>query len=178
MVEVTTARYIIFSIVGAAFIIFLIFYIIAKSKGRVKIRISNYNYSPGDTINGTVMLSLKKPISSKFLNIALKGVQRTTRPSRDSKGRSSTQTDYMDVFSFKQSLEDKKDYPIGEKEYSFKIKIPSNIIQKSINHPLAGTLVSSMQMLSGTSSSIQWYLIAELETSGFNLSDKVQINIS
>ena len=177
MVEVTTAGYIVLSLIVVAVLIVLILYFISKSKGSIKIQLNNYNYSPGDTIQGNVLLNLKKPTSSESVNITLSGIQKTTNPSTNSKGGMSTNTNYDTIFSFKQPLEGRKDYSIGEKKYTFKIKIPSDIKSKSIN-PVTETITKSFQFLSNSFSTIQWYLTAELETSGLNLKDKVQINIA
>lgn len=175
MVEVI---YIVLSAIALIAVVVLVLYFIAKSKGNVKIQIDNYNYSPGDAITGKILLNIKKPLTSKSLSISLTGIQKTTSPSVGANGRRTTNTNYNTIFSFNQPLEGKKEYSPGETNYSFKIKIPSNITSKNAINPIADTLVKSVQILSGSSSAIQWHLNAELETSGFNLSDKVQINIA
>ncbi len=175
MVEVI---YIVLSAIAIIAVVVLVLYFISKSKGNVKIQIDNYNYSPGDTITGKILLNIKKPITSKSLSISLTGIQKTTSPSIGTNGRRTTNTKYNTLFSFNLPLEGKKEYSSGENNYSFKIKIPSDIISKNAINPIADTLIKSIQILSGSSSVIQWYLNAELETAGFNLLDKVQINIA
>lgn len=174
MVEIS---YIIISVILVVVAVILIFYLIARSKGKIEIQLSNYSFSPGDTIEGKIILRLKKPVESNSLNVGLVGMQKTVSPKFS--GRSAgSETHYQEVFNFKQPLEGKKGYPIGEKEYSFKIKVPLNIMSKAGNNPLADTVVRSMQILSGNMSAIQWYVKANLEVPGFDLSKKVQINMS
>jgi len=48
-------------------------------KGKVDIIIPKTNFSPGDAISGNVVLTLKKPVKAREVNISLIGEQTTKR---------------------------------------------------------------------------------------------------
>lgn len=62
----------------------------------------------------------------------------------------------------------------------FQIKIPENILsQPKLGGDIAGTLVKSVQLLSGVNSYVKWYVIANLDIpGGIDVSKKVQVNIA
>ncbi len=162
-------------------IIWLALWLIAKSKGKIEIVLSNYNYSPGDTINGKLNLIIKKPIKADELNIRLVGKRidknyrsgfNTTRNSRTS----TSSTSY--IYDFKQPIEGAKEYQPGQElSYDFQIKIPKNLLTTPEITGVMGALAGTAQLLSGVRTMIKWYLIGSLEISGVNISKKVQINI-
>ena len=147
-------------------------WILSKMKGKIDIIPDSYNYSPGDTIKGKVKLLIKKSIKSNGLTVRLVGERIQKSYSR---GSSNTNTQY--IYDFKMPIDGEKQYEPGpEIYYDFEMKIPSNITTKI--EGLLGTLVNTAQLLGGASTQIKWFLIAELDIPGVNLSKKVQINIS
>ena len=144
-------------------------------KGKIEIQLNKYGFSLGETINGKVSLKLKKPIKARGVNIRLVGIRKETRYSDSGKTSGSN-----NIFDFKQPLDGLKEYGVDEKVYDFKIKIPNNVLtQPKFGQSTIGTLVGAAQILSGTMSSINWYLIANLDiVSGIDISKKVQINIA
>ena len=145
-------------------------------KGKIEIQLNNYNYSAGDIIQGTVALSLKKPLLGKELSITIIGEQKTSEGIGTNRSYS-TRT----IFDFKQPLDGQKEYPAGEQPlvYPFKIKIPANLQTKTqLPEGALGNVLKVAQMFSGANSSVMWYLIARLDVKGFDITKKVQINIA
>ncbi|MBS3076606.1 hypothetical protein J4481_02605 [Candidatus Pacearchaeota archaeon] len=162
--------YIVLIVAGAILLLGLIMFIISKMKGGIKIELTNFNFSAGDTIEGKVILNLKKPVNAKTLNVGLVGEMKSTSYGS---GHSSSRT--QKVFEFSQPLDGKKEYQIGEKVYDFKMKVPQNV---NTNHEgMIGNLVKSAQLLTGNMRNVKWYVKANLDITGFDISKKVQINI-
>jgi hypothetical protein len=158
-------------IVVMALVIWLVMWLITKSKGKIDIVLKNYNYSPGDTINGKINLTVKKPIQSKGITIRLIGERIQRNYSRNSTNHNSTNS--QRIFDFKQPVEGKKDYQPGELNYDFNLKIPQNLI----NHPQLTGILGVIANMSTLNSMIKWYLIADLDIPGVDISKKIQINI-
>jgi len=140
-------------------------------KGKMEIRLSKFNFAPGETIDGTVFMQLKKPIFGKVLTIRLYGEKKTTSYGSNSR------TNYQRVFDFSQPLDGEKDYLAAPLEYQFRITIPQNVGQAQVGGGL-GTAIKAVQMLSGTSSRISWYLEARLDVKGLDVSKRIQINVA
>ena len=163
---------IIFGVIVLAIILFLVFYLIARSKGKITIDLEKFEYSPGEKINGTLTLKLKEPLEAKSLNIGLLGTMSTRHYS--SKG---SNTENRNIFDFKKPISGSKTYPGGESKYNFNISIPSNILKQGTGNRFADSLIQTAQMLGGVSSNINWYVTANLDTKGFDISKSVRINI-
>jgi hypothetical protein len=142
-------------------------------KGKINIKLDNYNYSQGQVITGKVILSLKKPMTAKELTISLIGTEKTTRNTMNSHS-----SRYREVFNFKMPLDGNKEYPNHPIEYPFKINIPKTGGQQNVPEGAMGTVLKTVQMFSTGRSVIKWNLKARLDVSGFDLTKKVQINIA
>ncbi|MEM0465250.1 MAG: hypothetical protein QXW97_00945 [Candidatus Pacearchaeota archaeon] len=150
----------------------IVMWLIAKSKGKIDIILDNYNYSPGDTINGKINLIIKKPVKAKELNIRLIGKRTDIRYNTQQRRNDINENT---IFDFKQIIAGEKEYQPSEQTFDFKIKIPQDINKKI--EGLFGNIVKTAQILSGSTTQIKWYLIANLEIPGINISKKVQVNI-
>ncbi len=149
------------------------YYVISKSKGQIEILLDKYQYSPGETINGKVKLTIKKPLHSKELKISLIGRQKVkSRRMNMNKRTSTNEYKNLEIFNFTMPLHKQKEYSIGEQEIDFQIKIPD-----SINSQEPQTL--GFFDFRTRRYPIKWHLSADLEVSGINpYSKKVQINIA
>lgn len=148
-------------------------FIISRMKGKIIISLSNYNYSPGDTINGQVTLKLRKSVEASALNVRLTG-ERHNRSIANTGGRN--QPNNQIVFDFAQPIDGEKIYSAGEQTYNFSIKIPQSV--NTNLEGIAGTVVKSIQILAGQDNLVKWYLTSTLEAKGINVkSKKVQVNI-
>lgn len=144
-------------------------------KGTIEIQIPKYDYAHGETIQGTVILKLKKPIKAKGLFLEFYGERKV---SRFAGKRHTTRT--MKVFDFKQPLDEEKEYSTTEQTYRFSIKIPKDIVGQSSQEGVAGTLMRATQLLTQTmQSNTRWYLTAYLDIPwAFDVSKKIQITIA
>ena len=142
-------------------------------KGKIDIQLNKYDFTPGETIEGTVTLKLKKPLQSKGVKIRLYGEKKV----REMRG-TSTSTRYMKIYDFEQYLDREKEYPTEELKYPFKITIPRNVEQQMPSGML-GNVAKIAQTVSGATSRIKWYIKANLDIKmGFDVSKKVQINVA
>ncbi len=139
-------------------------------RGSIEIKLNNYNYRLGDIIEGTVALRIRKPVHAKELTIQLIAERR-------SPSYSSGHQNYQKLYDFKQPLAGEKDYPATQMPVvlPFKLQIPSNVEGADIVGKL-GSLIRTVQMLSG--SRIYWYLIARLDVKGFDITKRIQINVT
>ncbi len=156
-----------------------IFNFLGFGKGKIEILVDKYNFSPGDTINGKVVLKLKKPQKAKSLKIVFIG-EKTTYETEYTNNHPRSSTHTHRIYDFTQPLDGEKEYSTTETTYNFKIKISTNILERSIQEsPLANTIIKSLQILSNQNAQISWYLIAFLEIPlGIDVTKKLQINIT
>ncbi|MCX6821952.1 MAG: hypothetical protein NTW30_04205 [Candidatus Aenigmarchaeota archaeon] len=146
-------------------------------KKQIDVILEKYNFSSGETVKGKVLLTLDKIIHAKQLRVALIGERMSTVNQRRPDGtmQSTQRKEY--VFNFQMPLDGEKDYQQGE--YTFEIKIPTNVLQ---NIPLEGKIggvLKTIQVLSMAGSRISWYVQANLDIPmGFDVSKRIQINIA
>jgi len=138
-------------------------------KGSIDILPEKFNYAPGDTIKGKVILKLKQAAEARELRIVLKG-ERTSTSFSGGKTRRQTIT----IHEFKLPLDGQKTYPAGEKEYSFEIKAPQ-ISGMPKTEGALGAVLGAAMFLSGAQ--IRWFLDASLDMPGFDVSKRVNISI-
>ena len=139
--------YIILGIIALVIIIFLVIWILKKMKGSIEITPEKYSYNSGETIQGKLILKIKKPIKSNKLIIGLK----CERSERIYSGGNKSSTRKSVLFDFNQPLDEAKEYMRSDYPYNFSINIPQNVSQKL--EGAAEVLVKSAQILTGQSSS-------------------------
>ncbi len=155
--------------------------IFGLGRGKLEILLEKFNFFPGETIKGKLILELKKPILAKELKIGLFGLKITTRQVTSFKGTPTTQTRKDFIYRFEMPLDGEKEYLKGE--YPFEIKIPENILQapQKTSEGILGTILKTAEVIStiaGVSSRIEWYLEATLAIpKGFDMKKKIKINI-
>ncbi len=146
-------------------------------KGKIEIKIDHFNFAPGDTISGTVVIKLKKPLKAREFNIFFIGEEKTTE--RDYEGDPNTRI--RKIYEFKHPLDSEKEYPTSQDlTYSFEIKIPPNVLeQQKPPEGALGALAKVGKFMSGRRSQISWYLLARLDIPwGIDVKKKVQINLA
>jgi len=126
---------------------------------------------------------MKKPVQARGLNIRLYGMRKEVSGFGVGVGGISVgkqdriHTDSAKIYDFVQKIDTEKEY-FGEQDYSFKIKIPSDLLTKSTPDGMLGNMIKMGQIMSGRSSSINWFVSAYLDiASGFDVSNKAQIVI-
>ncbi|MFH1290750.1 MAG: hypothetical protein ABIH92_05060 [Nanoarchaeota archaeon] len=170
--------WIVLGVILVIVILVVVLLIVSRSKGKIKIGLTHFQFSPGDTIEGKISLNLKKPVEAKALKVGLVGIYKNTKYGRSGSGGLSRSSRSGYAFEFRQPLDGEKEYPASEKIYDFKLKIPKDLLSsRALGNNMLGTLVKSAQILSGNISSIRWYVVANLEMKGFDISKKVQVNI-
>ena len=170
--------YIVIGVIALVLILVIVFWLISRSKGKIMIGLTTFQFSPGDTIEGKVSLKLKKPVQASALKVGLIGIYRNTKYGRTSGGGLSKSSRSGYAFEFRQPIDGEKEYPAGEKVYDFKLKIPKDILaSKAMGGGALGQVVKSAMVLTGNVSSIKWYVVANLDMKGFDVSKKVQVNI-
>jgi hypothetical protein len=146
-------------------------------KGKIEIQLDNFNYKPGDTIEGTVALKLKKSIQATALAIALTGEQKVTSGIGDKR---SSRTEK--IFDFKHPLDGEKEYAAGSEPlvYPFKIKIPKDVLdQKKAPEGTLGQVLKVAQFMAGSKRRIDWHLTAELDVPrAIDMRKRIQVNIN
>jgi hypothetical protein len=165
----------VFSIVIPIILIALGLFLYSKTKGNIKILLERTQFSPGETIKGKIHLQAKKPIEVKSLNVTLRGVMKSSPSSITIGGSNKQKNKEKEIFSFNQQIFGVKNFTIGESDHSFTIKIPANVLKNA--EGFAGALVNTIKLISGDTRSVYWYVDARLDIPGFDLSDRVQINI-
>jgi hypothetical protein len=162
-------------------------------KGKIDIAIQKTNYTPGDTISGNVSLTLKKPVKAREVSISLIGEHKTTQTTPRVRGpmggggiSTSTTTQTVRIYDFKQQLDSEKEYSQGG-EYRFEIKIPADTLsmrpQMTEQEGKLGQVLKVAQTAAAMTGAIpfqriKWYLLAKLDVpSGLDISKKVDITI-
>jgi hypothetical protein len=142
-------------------------------KGSIVLTLQKYNFVPGETISGTVALTVKKPVKAREMVVSLVGEQKRTRHVRTSSG-TSTQTETVRVYDFKQPLDGEKEYS-GQADYRFDIKIPADIIgpqvaQQAPQAPNAFTqglqFAQQLASMTGAIPRTKWFVQAKLDIPG------------
>jgi hypothetical protein len=165
-------NYVILGIIALVFVFMAIIWILKKMKGSIEIIPESYNYDPGDTIKGKLTLKLKKHVKSDKLIVGLLCERREKIYPEKS---NDNQEGEVTLFDFNQPLNGKKEYAPSEYTYDFSIVIPLNVSQ--VLEGVSMTLAKSIRDLTGYNTLAKWYLYAELQCEGVNLSKRVQINI-
>lgn len=145
-------------------------------KKKIDVVLESYNFTSGDTVKGKVVLTLDKPVHARQLRVELFGERISTTMQRRSDGSMHSDQEKTKVFTFKMPLDGEKDYMQGE--YTFEIKIPSNILQSTQVGGVTGEIIKTIQSLSMGGGRVSWYIQADLDVPmGVDVSKKVQINI-
>jgi hypothetical protein len=145
-------------------------------KPGIDILIEKYNYSPGETVKGKVVLKLKKPTKAKQLKVGLIA-ERKIRETQVISGKTSIRERNEIAYRFEMPLDGEKEYFSGE--YNFEIKIPTSLAQANLPEGVAGDIIKSIQILAGKESALFWYIVAYLDIPlGLDISKRVQINIA
>lgn len=155
-------------------------------KDGIDLKIQTNKYSPGDTISGNIELNLKKPVKGRKLEIKLKGIRKDrVQPGNLSAvtgGNKAKGSHTTKVYDNKITVSENKDYQI--ESYPFELKIPNDIFDLAklpigdVDKKSEG-LMKSIYMVSSHNTTIEWYLIAQIDVPfGRDIKKKQQIEIS
>lgn len=146
------------------------------SKGTIELHLKKYNFNPGDEIEGTVRIKLKKPRPGKELTVSFIGqkIDRyvTTSGVIGSSSRKGADSDkkVQTIYSFKLPLAGEQEY--HNNEYNFSILIPQDILdfrEKSgpeMSEGMKTTMTAFTTIAGGTThtdSKLKWMIKARLD---------------
>ncbi|MEM0359885.1 MAG: hypothetical protein QXK06_00930 [Candidatus Diapherotrites archaeon] len=152
-------------------------FLFGLGKGKIELTLEKFNFSPGDTIKGRIVLSMNKPTKARGIKARLWGERTITRTSYYNSGPRTEKRNQI-IFNFELPLDGEKEYSSGE--YEFEIKVPNNILQsQQAPDGVIGELAKAAAFLGGSfASQPRWYLEAKLDIpGGMDVSKRVQINI-
>jgi hypothetical protein len=145
-------------------------------KGKIELKMKKFKFSPGDVIEGDLILTLKKSTKAREITIRLLGEEKMTERRHSGSG-SSTETRTIKIFDLKIPLDGGKEYSEGK--YHFEIPIPSDLFTEGAKPDgFLGDVANVLEGLSGRRSRIEWKVIGNLDIPmGFDLSKKQNIVI-
>ena len=149
-------------------------------RGKIDLILVKFRFSPGESIEGKVLIDLKKPIKARQLKIGFYGLKIFTERVQTQKG-TETRTRKEFIHKFEMPLDGEKEYFKGE--YFFEIKIPEDIQvePKMPKEGILSILFKGAKVLSeaaGITSRTEWYLEATLEIPmAFDMKKRMKINI-
>jgi hypothetical protein len=171
--------FIILLIVVGIGLLILIMFLISRSKGKIEIQLNKFNFTPGETITGTVTANLKKPVHAKALEIGLVGESDSTNYGASRGGGVSVSSrNTGNVFDFTYPLAGEGDYNPGMPPQNFQIKIPENVLTGvGTGNQLADNMIKTAMFVTGNNRRIKWYIKGRLKIPGMDLRKKVRVNI-
>ena len=143
-------------------------------KGKIHVKLEKRQFTPGETIKGTVRLELNKEVQATALQVQLYATKQTR--SQSSSGKS-TRSDIF--YDFVLDLDGERTYqPSENNEYPFEITIPNRMDSQNLPDNVVGDLVKVMQFFSKSSVRVDWYVKAYLDIPwSIDISDKISINV-
>lgn len=142
--------------------------------GKIDLKLGKTVFSPGEMIQGNVILKVNKPTKANGVKVIINAVRRSTRYT------SGRRTSYTETpYNFEQELDVEREYQAEERTYKFQLQVPEGIGKKpDLGNEALGQLVNVASMLTGSSSNIRRNLTAKLDIPmGFDVSKTVQISV-
>lgn len=145
-------------------------------KGNMKLELNKFSFSPGEEITGKVVMTLKKPVQARGVNIVLVAEQKTTNVGFSSQG-AKTQTKVEKVVEVPIPLDGEKEYGTQPYEYTFSVKVP-DVKNAQAPEGALGTAVKAAAYLTQGAHALNWYVEAKLDVpKGFDLGKKQAITV-
>lgn len=93
--------------------------------GKIELRLPKTAYASGETIDGTLLLTVKKPLKARGLYVKLYATQ-VYREQYISGGKPEMRNVNQQIYSFQQPLDSEKEYAVCDATpYPFKLVMPS-----------------------------------------------------
>ncbi len=150
-------------------------------KGKINVLLPKNHYLPGEIISGDIKFELKKPVKAREVSVSLIGELKRTRVTSSGSHGTSTSTQVVRIYDFKQQLDGEREYS-GSGEYHFEMKIPADILAPQPEGAL-GTGLKIVQAAAAMTGAIpyqqtKWYLSAKLDIpGGMDVGKKIDITI-
>ena len=147
-------------------------------KGEMKIDLRKRTFQPGETIEGTVRIDLKKPTRARALIVRFKGeeIVRTNQRGRD--GRDDNRTETYVICDVKERIGGAKEYL--KDEVPFRIRIPQDVVRRGRGSAMGNAVGGVLGALTGKTerSEFRWYIKAGLDIpKGIDVSKTEKINV-
>ncbi len=143
-------------------------------EGKIELKLDKLEFCPGETIQGTIQLTLKKPLKARGVFAKFWG-ENEVRSTSAGKTTTTTQK-YSEI---EKNLDGEKEYstPSGPLAYNFSIVIPDNVYPKlDLGDNMAGKIVNFLQ--DAGYQNMRWYVGANLDLPlAFDISKKIQIQV-
>ena len=137
-------------------------------KGKIDLILEKTSFAHEEMINGTVNMTLKKPIQAKGVIVTLFAERKRS----DGDGGTTTQR----VFEFSQPLDIEKIYEATPKSYTFKIQVPAE--NKVAMEGKIGTALKAFSAIGNMLSPTKWFVEVKLDIpKGFDVRKKLQISV-
>jgi len=141
-------------------------------KGKITLTLDKMNYAHGETINGTVTMTLKKAIQAKGVIVTLFAEATQTKFTGNGVQKQTTR-----IFDFSVPLDSEKEYGNTPYNYEFKIIVPTKENVKAPEGVLGG-VAQAAKFLSQGKQNTKWFVEAKLDVpKGFDVHKKQQINV-
>ncbi|MFH1751548.1 MAG: hypothetical protein ABH821_01255 [archaeon] len=147
-------------------------------EGSIELSLPKSNLAFGETIEGNLKLKLKKEKQARQLKVSIIAEKQVRQYSGVIGTGKSSGSRNEKLFTVDVILDSEKTFPSGEKNYSFKLQVPfENSIPKDATGTL-GTAVKGLQMLSGQTSQIKWFVEGVLDVpKGKDISKRIQVSV-
>ncbi len=149
----------------------------------MEVQLKQFNFHPGETIEGMIILQLNEKVNAKGVSIQFRGTMNTTSGAINN--RQTSETVLIDV---SQPLDREREYEPtpAPLTYPFKIVIPENVIPPEVTAPaIGGVLGDALKLgqmfgaLPSVTKTYQWELNAKLDIPwGGDVGQKIQITVS
>lgn len=156
-------------------------------EGKIELALDRTNVKFGDTINGTLLLTLHAMKHARQLRLTLYAEQLGTRITR-LHGRTETKKVWEQVYTKDTILDGERDYLTGIREYKFSIQAPKKdefapqikkqLIEENLPEGFVSNLVKAMAASSSARHPVRWFVSASLDIpGGLDVAKKMQISV-
>lgn len=174
---------VVIAIMALPVVIWLIVYLIKRSKGSLKFSVPNLSFESEENIKGDLIVLLKKDVPVDYINISLVGLEETVRYSNDRNGRSSRRRHWDIIYTDEQNVNE--NILVGiEKSIPFEFKNPfaskaeneEDVYGK--NSAFIGTVTKGLEIFSSSRRGrVKWELRSRLKTKGLDITGRRRITI-
>ena len=172
--------------------------VLGFGEGSITLQLNKTNFSFGETIEGILLLKLKKAKQARQLVVSIVAEQVVTQygggalgpqvsqrrhgiSTRSSIGGVSKASESQVLFSTDVIVDGEKLYSPPGQDYNFKIQVPAkNALpaQAEVPEGMLGTALKATQFMSGKTQQVKWHIIAKLDVpKARDISKKMQISV-
>ncbi|MFA5931011.1 MAG: hypothetical protein WC821_01730 [archaeon] len=160
-----------------AIVFFLIRNKILSSTGSVSVLIPKTIFSPNEKVEGSLSLTLLKPVNCNEINVTLFAEQKRTVRAPTKNNPRNTRNEVVRIYEYVQKLKDKQNLPATNSEYNFSFIVPQNAKQLETQNNSFNTGLS-INLFSMKPNPVKWFIEAKINLAGtFDIYEKKEIQI-